>query len=268
MKDVLKNTAGYLPREGAKEIPQMEERIFNGSKASLIRKASHDIQGVFFGVSSLCAMIKDAKGNQKDMDILVDHLSEACHSYKYKLGNFLEFVRLEAGLRDTILERVDIRLLFERIINETCPAAAERKININLRVLEGTPDQIISDEFRIAQICNNLLSNAINFSPAGNSVLVQVESIDQDCLKIVVKDEGAGMTSEQLNTLFTLSGTDRECLKNPGGLSLLVTKYLVEDLLKGHLIVSSQPNVGSCCTVILPIWNKITSHRNGPAIHI
>jgi len=260
MKDVLENTADYLPRQGAKDSPQLEGGIFNGSKANLIRKASHDIQGVFFGVSSLCAMIKDAKGNQRDIEILVDHLLEACHSYKYRLGNFLEFVRLEAGLRDTILERVDIRLLFERIVTENYPVASERKVTINLRVLEGTPDQIITDEFRIAQICNNLLSNAINYSSPGKSVLVQVDSIDQQCLKIVVKDEGTGMTSEQLNTLFALSDADRKCLKNPGGLGLLVTKYLVEDLLKGGLVVSSQPNVGSCCTVIVPIWNKITSH--------
>lgn len=236
---------------------QSGEKTCESPKAAFVRQASHDIQGTFFGVSSLCAMIKNSKESPENIDELVEHLMEACHSYKQKLSNFLEYTRLQAGLHDTILERVNIRLLLNTIITENHAIASEKKVNLALFVSDGTPEEIISDEFRIAQICNNLVSNAINFSPAGSSVFVQVEFLEQTRLTIAVKDNGEGMTLEQMNSVFTLSGMERKCLKNPGGLGLLVTKYLVEDLLKGKIALSSQPGIGSCCTVILPLEGKI-----------
>src|SRR5580693_2697382 len=45
--------------------------------ATFIRQASHEIQGSFFGVSSLCVLLKDAIGNQGDAGVLLDHLAEA-----------------------------------------------------------------------------------------------------------------------------------------------------------------------------------------------
>lgn len=226
-------------------------------KAVFIRQASHEIQGSFFGVASICAMLKMASGSKGDTEILLDHLMDACRTYKYKLSNFLEFTRFDAGLDDTILESVDLRELLNRVVHENQASAAERKVKIALYVSDDMPVQVLTDELRIAQICSNLLSNAVNFSPPGSPVSIQVRREAGDNWAIVVEDEGVGMTADELDRAFDLSAASRNALKNPGGLGLLVTRYLVEDVLKGTIALSGRSPAGTICKVILSLNEKI-----------
>jgi signal transduction histidine kinase len=253
MKDVLKNTGDYLPREEAEGFLQTEERVSYGSKAAFVRQASHEIQGAFFGVSSICAMLKLSIENKEETGILLDHLMDACQTYKSKLSNFIEFSRFDAGLSDTRFESINVRHLLNRVVNEIQDTLLEKGTEINLSISDEMPEQILSDEFRIAQICTNLLSNAVNFSPAGSVVLIQVQNEGDDSWAIVVENKGEGMTAETLNSVFKFSTSERHTLKNPGGLGLFVTRYLVEDVLNGKIILSSRPHVGTVCKVVLPL---------------
>jgi signal transduction histidine kinase len=239
-------------------LRQLDEDLIHASKAEFIRQASHDIQGSFFGVSSLCTLIKNenAGQNPENIGILAAHLTEACQTYKHKLGNFLEFARLEAGLKDVILEPLNIAELLKRIIAENGSIASGKKIKIELTLSEPAPQELQSDEFRISQICNNLITNAIHFSPEGGRVTVRLACADERCFEILVEDQGEGMTEQQLNNLFTVSSLERKCLRNPGGLGLLVTRYLVEDVLGGNISLSSQPGSGTTCSVIIPMHSK------------
>src|ERR1700749_3696711 len=76
-------------------------------KAEFIRQITHDIKGDFFGVSSVCLMLKLAIEKKEDPMAYLDHLSEACQEYKYKLNNFLEYAKFDADLYDTIREPVN-----------------------------------------------------------------------------------------------------------------------------------------------------------------
>ena len=221
-------------------------------KSAFIRQASHDIQGSFFGVSSISVMLRSAVENKEDTLHLLDHLIDACQKYKYKLNNFLEYTRLDAGLRDTIPEPVNIRQLLGRVVSEAEYDAAEKRTVIDLSIANDVPVQIVSDEFRIAQIASNLLFNAIHFSPPERRVLFQVKKNDDRSWIMIVQDKGEGMTEDQLNSVFKLSPEERSALKNPKGLGLLVTRYLTEDILGGKLVLSSQIRAGTLCQVILP----------------
>lgn len=202
-------------------------------------------------------MLKLASGSKGDTEILLDHLMDACRTYKYKLSNFLEFTRFDAGLDDTVLESVDIRELLGRVVHENQAGAAERKVSIALYVSDDMPVQALTDELRIAQICTNLLSNAINFSPPDSPVFITIQREAGDSWAIVVGDEGKGMTAEELNSVFELSAASRKALKNPGGLGLLVARYLVEDILKGTITLSGKFPAGTICKVILPLNEKM-----------
>jgi signal transduction histidine kinase len=221
-------------------------------KSAFIRQASHDIQGSFFGVSSISVMLKSAVENKEDTLLLLDHLIDACQKYKYKLNNFLEYTRLDAGLRDTIPEPVDIRQLLGRVVSEAEYDAAEKRTAVDLSIADDIPVQIVSDEFRIVQIASNLLFNAIHFSPPESRILVQVKKNNDRSWIMIVQDKGEGMTEDQLSSIFKLSPEERGSLKNPKGLGLLVTRYLTEDILGGKLVLSSRIRGGTSCQVILP----------------
>ena len=253
MKQLTKINNKVLPTGSSENPVQNEIAVDAISKAAIIRQAGHEILGSFFGVSIIGHTIKEAVRKNEETAILFDHFVNACQVYKYKLSNFLEYTRFEAGLRDTIFETVKIRSLLNKVVEENQDAGKERNVKISLFISEEIPEQIITDEFRIAQICNNLLNNAVNFSPLGSTVLMEVELAAERSWAIVIKDKGEGMTADEINTAFKLLTTERKTLKNPGGLGLFVTKYLVEDILKGKITLSSQPKVGTICKVILPL---------------
>jgi signal transduction histidine kinase len=238
---------------GNDKSAQMERRNAASPKAMFVRQASHDIQGSFFGVTSICCMLKLAIENREDPVVLLDHLMDACQVYKYKLSNFLEYSRFDAGLRDTIPEPVNIRYLLSRVINELEHVATEKKVKIDLSVADDVPVEIRTDEFRVAQIAANLLDNAINFSPPGSPVFFQVKKEKDRDWAMVVEDRGEGMTADGLDSVFKLLPKERNALKNPGGLGLLVTRYLAEDVLGGKISLSSQSGIGTRCQVILPL---------------
>jgi chemotaxis family two-component system sensor kinase Cph1 len=222
-------------------------------QAKFIQRITHDMQGDFFVLTSACLLLKRQVERKEDPMPLIDHLTENCQLYKYKLSNFIEYTRAGAGLTRTLREPVNIRELLATVITEYDFKAAEKNILIDLLVSEEIPAHIITDEFRIAQIAANLLLNAIAFSPQGGSVFVHVGQ-KGDRWEFVVRDKGEGMTAGQLDNIFNTSPESREFLKNPAGLGLLVTRYLAEDLLDGKMHVTSEPRAGTQITIQLPLY--------------
>ncbi|HWB94716.1 MAG TPA: HAMP domain-containing sensor histidine kinase [Puia sp.] len=225
-------------------------------KADFIRQITHDIKGDFFGVSSVCLMLKLAIEKKDDPTAMLDHLSEACEEYKYKLNNFLEYTKFDAGLDDTIREPVNIRVLLNDAIGETDDRAMPKAIRIELAVSEELPKNIVGDEFRLKHIAENLLVNAINFSAPGSHVAVSAEKRGEYWV-LTVSDSGVGMTQEQIDSLFRSSPAERMSLKNPTGLGLLVVRYLVEDVLEGKMMLTSEARTGTRVEIELPLAEAV-----------
>jgi signal transduction histidine kinase len=251
IKKILKPFLGA----GTDPVPPDDAQKLNYGKSEFIRRISHEIQGNFFGVTSVCAMLKIAVENKEDTTILFDHLLGACHTYKYGLNNFLEYNRLEAGLYNTLYEAIDIRSLVNRLARENQHSALEKKATIQVTVSDEMPEQIIGDETRITQICTNLLINAIRSARPGSNILVQVRTASDNQWILIVEDQSEGISIEKLNRVFQLSFSGRHANSMPESLNLglFVTKHLVEDVLKGEITMSSQPGIGTRCAVVLAL---------------
>lgn len=246
-----RGTGSAALSSGAHPASAKPETIPSG-KADFIRQITHDIKGDFFGVSSVCLILKLAIEKKDDPIGILDRLTEACDEYKYKLNNFLEYTKYDAGLQETLREPVSLRSLLETTIGESRTRALPKAIRIDLSVAEDLPATITSDEHRLKHITENLLINAINFSAPGSYIAVKAEPRG-DCWLLSVSDNGIGMSQEQLDSLFKLTPAERSRLKNPTGLGLLVTRYLVEDILQGKLSFISEPKMGTRAEVELPL---------------
>lgn len=221
-------------------------------KADFIRQITHDIKGDFFGVSSVCLILKLAIEKKDDPMSILDRLTEACDEYKYKLNNFLEYTKFDAGLVETLHEPVSLRSLLAAAVEETRTRTLPKAIRIDLIIAEDLPTTITSDEHRLKHITENLLVNAINFSAPGSHIAVNAIR-KGSCWQLSVSDNGVGMSQEQIDSLFKLTPIERVSLKNPTGLGLLVTRYLVEDVLQGRLSFISEPKTGTRVEVELPL---------------
>jgi signal transduction histidine kinase len=122
------------------------------------------------------------------------------------------------------------------------------------------PAMVSCDSLRIEQVLNNLISNAIKYSPSGSDVNVDVGVRDDEAV-LSVRDEGVGIAPEDVPHIFEpfrRTGASRESVKGVG-LGLYVTKRIVE-AHGGRLEVDSMLGAGSTFRVFLPL-SRVARHE-------
>ncbi len=135
--------------------------------------------------------------------------------------------------------------------------AVENGIDLVCRIDENIPKTIVFDSYRYEQCLNNLVSNAVKFSPAGKIqvVLTTIEKDGKRTLATVVKDNGIGMNEAQLANLFeAYTQADSSISGRFGGtgLGMNITKQLIE-LMGGKITVKSELGSGTVFALTLPI---------------
>ena len=131
------------------------------------------------------------------------------------------------------------------------PLADEKQIKVRAQLL---PAACLGDSERIAQVITNLLTNALNHTPAGGEVEVTTK-IDNGAALLTVSDKGAGIAGEHLPHIFDRFyrvDTARTASQGRSGLGLAISKAIIE-AHGGSIEVSSKISVGSVFTVRLPM---------------
>jgi len=168
------------------------------------------------------------------------------------------FPKIEAGRVNIMPVQYDLASLINDSLQLNLVRIGDKPIKFDLLIEENIPTYLIGDDIRIAQIINNLLSNAFKYTDEGIVILsfdVKPEPNEKGItLAIRVRDTGIGMTEEQLHALFDEYSRFNE--KNNRviegtGLGLAITRHLIT-LMNGEVIVESEPGAGSLFIVKLP----------------
>lgn len=229
-----------------------KEPIINEKNIKAVRKATHEIAGSFFSISSAAAMLKMSLEKEEDITVIVEHLVEACQDFKYRLGNLVEYTKCQAGLPDARLDTVQCRPFISRMAAECLSFAGEYGVGIDTRLADTVPETIVLDEYRLAIVINNLLKSAITLTPAGGQVLLAIGS-----------DAGESITLFLSNTEKApgaLPPESRLAPEQPAGepsgwthrMDLTVTQYLVEQIFGGKLVFKTRQTFGPIAEVSLP----------------
>ena len=185
-----------------------------------------------------------------------EYLQDIYSSGKHLLrliDDVLDLARVEAGKMRLRLEKFSARAAVESVSTEIKTIAQKRKIHVDV-VISPEIREVTLDQQKFKQILYNLLSNAIKFTEPGGVVRMRVQTQDAHYFKLVIKDTGIGIKSEDLPRLFHNfeqldSGSSRRY--EGSGLGLALTKGLVE-LQGGTISVESQYRVGTTFLVVLP----------------
>ena len=144
------------------------------------------------------------------------------------INNLLDLTRIEAGALSVDTEPTDVAFLVAEARNAFMRGGARNEIEVDLT--PGLP-RIEADGPRIAQVLNNLLSNAAKYSPESSTIRVTASENDSQ-VGISVTDEGRGLSADQLERLFRpysrVQGTDGERSIAGAGLGLAICKGIVE----------------------------------------
>ena len=168
------------------------------------------------------------------------------------INGILDISKIEAGKVDLSIETFSIAEVVDNIIDSILPLANDKGLELIHNIPEGLV--ICSDKQRVKQIVMNLIANAIKFTDQGY-IKIDVKSLNNTNLEIIVSDSGIGMKKEDIEKLFRpfqqidMSSTK----KHEGtGLGLYLCKKLL-NLLHGNISVKSQFGKGSEFKIIIPI---------------
>lgn len=173
------------------------------------------------------------------------------------INDILDIEKLENGQLSFHWKVVPLKSLLFQTVEENQPFAAS--FSVSLRVSAGvgtlTDNECVEvDPGRFAQVMANLISNACKHSPAGASVEVSAQLIENNWLEVSVTDEGSGIPWSFQSRVFErfaqADGSDRRRTGGTG-LGLAITKGLVEEM-RGNIGFRSVPSQGSCFYIRLP----------------
>jgi signal transduction histidine kinase len=138
-------------------------------------------------------------------------------------------------------EGMDVSSLIVESITVVKPLARDAGVTL---ILDAAPVRLISDRTRLKQVILNLLSNAIRYNQTGGRIVVKTLHDGDRCSAIEVRDTGAGIASDMLDTIFTPFRTLTARRGDGRGIGLMITRRLVK-LLGGQIRVASRPGRGS-----------------------
>jgi PAS domain S-box-containing protein len=164
------------------------------------------------------------------------------------VSDLLDVTRLRAGRLELLVEPVDLAELL-RISTAQAQSVAPRHA-IRAELLEQPLLRTV-DRDRIQQVLENLISNAVKYSPAGGEILLRLESVGEET-RIIVRDQGGGIPAKALPHIFEpyYRGETTAGSAEGLGLGLYISRLLVE-AHGGRIWAESETGRGSSFTIVL-----------------
>jgi signal transduction histidine kinase len=248
----LNNELVAMQRELARKNAELAR--LNEQKDEFLGMAAHDLRNPLHAILSYSHFLLEDAADALTEEQL-EFLSIIQSSTEFMAGlvnDLLDVARIESGKLELSLEPTDLAMLVEENVGLNQPLARKKDIALRLSVEELPPVRV--DPSKIEQVLNNLISNAIKYSPADTTVDVQLRQDDGRVL-LSVQDRGQGIPEEELDALFRpfrttsvrATGGERST-----GLGLVIVKRIVEGH-GGTIEVESEVGRGSTFVVKLPL---------------
>ena len=167
------------------------------------------------------------------------------------INDILDLATIDAGAMSLNLAPVDIRATMQAAAEGVRDRLAEHDLKLEIRA-DATIDSFIGDERRVRQILYNLLSNAIGFSPKGETITLAADR-RSDAVRFSVTDRGPGIPSEIVDRVFDRFETHTLGSRHRGtGLGLSIVRSFVE-LHGGTVTLDSAVGRGTTVTCVFPL---------------
>lgn len=229
------------------------------AKTSFLHNMSHDIRTPMNAVLGYAQLMKDElKG--KGMPETSEHLEKLQQSGNLLLSiinNVLDMARIESGRMEIDESYTQIEGIRQNLFEIFDDEAKKKNIAFNF-TMNVEHDHVLTDITKVKEIFVNILSNAIKYTPAGGSVMVNIDELPCDepeymIVRTRINDTGIGMSQEYLTKIFDAFTREQNTTKSKiagTGLGMSIVKKYV-DLLGGTIDVESELGTGSAFTVTL-----------------
>ncbi|EDX85061.1 ATPase, histidine kinase-, DNA gyrase B-, and HSP90-like domain protein [Synechococcus sp. PCC 7335] len=171
------------------------------------------------------------------------------------INETLEISYCRSGQMAIKLEQVDLSSLIEEVATVLSTLAQQKALSIEVDC-QADIEPMTTDQTRLRQVLTNLISNAVRYTEEG-SIKVKTRLVrgrENNLVEVAVIDSGLGIDSAEQDRIFEpyYQGEAGQRAASSTGLGLAIARQLVE-LLQGSIRLTSEPNVGSTFTIVLPL---------------
>jgi signal transduction histidine kinase len=228
----------------------LELKDLNEQKNTFLGVVAHDLKGPLHGIVLAAETLErdPREATQKRGRAIRKEGTEMCAL----IDRFLSVAAMESGELTSHLEVLDLASLVGLVAGARRAKAAEKAIDVFLQGADG-PLWVLGDRVYVREILDNLLTNALKFSPSGTQVILRMEAREGwGCVSVA--DQGPGLTDLDKRRLFgrfTRLSARPTGGESSSGLGLFIVKRMVDDL-GGHISVESEPGHGATFRVEFP----------------
>lgn len=247
--DLLGNSILKMKKNLEHFIKENEELM--RKKDEFMSVASHELKTPITSVKGALQIVerfilKDEK--MKTVQPFVIQANKQVNKLTEIINDLLDITKIQSGQ----LELYKTDFIIKDLLQE-CLEQISFHLNSHQVVFEGNADQKIhADKLRVEQVINNLISNAIKYSPGKDKIIITAEKIDND-VRISVKDFGIGIDKEKIPFIFGRFFRVEETSQSFSGLGLGL--YISSEIISRHngkIGVDSSPGNGSTFWVTIP----------------
>lgn len=242
----LENTLQRLLDQAEKKEAQAKRE--RDEVASLLSDLTHQLKTPMANVIMYTELLEDESLKAEERERFTHLAGTQAKKMQWLLGNMLKASQLEKGMISFSAEYTGIRETIRQAVSSVYAQAEERDIMIKVEPFE---DRKLYHNLRwTAEAMENILDNAVKYSPSGSVVTVRVQPMEI-YTQIEISDQGIGISGEEYNKIFRRFYRSSNVSQTEGsGLGLYLAQLILNNE-KGYVTAVSRPGEGSSFRIFL-----------------
>ncbi|GID29231.1 sensor histidine kinase [Paractinoplanes brasiliensis] len=246
--------------EQSEHIRRREEQVsarlqaLDTVKNDFMATVSHELRTPLTSISGYLELMRDSAPDELNdaQRRMLEVISRNAKRLRDLIEDLLTLSKIESGGYGSDRTPLDLARTVDRALVALGPVAAKGSVGLHLDIRGPLP--VRGDSGQLDRVLENVLSNAVKFTPPGGTVTVRAERLD-DRAVLTVADTGMGIPADEQQALFVRFFRATNAIKQavPGtGLGLAIVRTIIDNH-GGAITVESTENVGTTVTITLPL---------------
>lgn len=209
-----------------------ELKDVNAQKQQFLRHVSHELKTPLTAIREATELLRDGIGGalSAQQTEIIQIMRDNSIRLQKMIENLLNYTKIESTQSSSTLQSLDLTVVINKVLNAHALSISNKKLVVD--VTSSVDENLSSNEEKLSIILDNLISNAVNYTPESGRINITTNT-DSDWFIIEVQDNGPGLAKEDFEKVFDpfyRGNTAHNGLINGSGLGLTIVKDIVQTL--------------------------------------
>jgi len=251
--------AQVVRRTEALEKAKLRAEEAEQARSMFLANMSHELRTPINGILGFADLLKEVE-SEAERDRYIETIRSSSRHLLAIVNDILDISKIEKGEIELNIQPEQTFVDLDKMLLTFKPTADQKNIKYEIQLCPTLPECLSYDSLRVHQVLNNLLSNAMKFTPEQGTVSITIDKVKEEGKTVdvifSVKDSGIGIPKEKQEQVFeSFKQTDSSTSKQFGGtgLGLSISNQLVQRMGGDRIHLDSEPGQGACFSFTLPL---------------